>query len=153
MSSMAKIKSYNVKTVFQDGPRSHTQVGDQEIILDQPKQFGGSGLGPTPIDAFLTTIGACLGTVARIVAKQEALRIEYMEFHVCGEIDLDTLTGRSCDVRAGFKNIKVNFKIDSPDLNDDEKLAFVKRVDSRCPVSETITNGSKLDFSLNPYWE
>ena len=144
---MAKIKSYNVKTVFQEGPRSHTQVGDQEIILDQPKQFGGSGLGPTPIDTFLTTIGACLGTVARIVAKQEALRIDYMEFDVFGEIDLDTLTGRSSDVRAGFKNIKVNFKIDSPDLNDEEKLAFIKRVDLRCPVSETISNGTNFVLS------
>lgn len=148
---MAKLKKYNVKTVFKEGPRSHTQAGDQEIILDQPKQLGGSGLGPNPIDAFLTTIGACLGTIARMVAKQEALRIEHMEFNVSGEIDLDTLTGRSSDVRAGFKNIKVNFKIDSPDLNDEEKLAFVKRVDFRCPVSETITNGSKLDFSSNPH--
>tara|TARA_B100000963_G_scaffold343943_1_gene346274 strand:+ start:3714 stop:4163 length:450 start_codon:yes stop_codon:yes gene_type:complete len=147
---MAKLKKYNVKTVFKEGPRSHTHAGDHEFILDQPKQFGGSGLGPTPIDAFLASIGACLGTVARIVAKQEALRIEHMEFLVSGEIDLDKLAGRNTDVRAGFKNIKVNFKIDSPDLNDEEKLAFVKRVDSRCPVSDTINNGSKLDFSSNP---
>ena len=146
IQKMAKSKTYNVRTIFKEGSRSYTQTNDHELILDQPKGFGGSGLGPTPIDAFLSTIGACLGTVARIVAKQEGLKLQYMEFHVSGEVDLDILSGRSYDNRAGFKNINVKFKIDSPDLNDEEKLAFIKRVDLRCPVSETISNGTNLDF-------
>tara|TARA_B100001057_G_scaffold415125_1_gene432520 strand:- start:95 stop:535 length:441 start_codon:yes stop_codon:yes gene_type:complete len=144
---MAKFKSYKVKTVFKEGTRSHTLTSDHELILDQPKQFGGTGLGPTPVDAFLSTIGACLGTVARIVAKQEGLKIEYMEFQVSGDVDLDILSGRSNDRRAGFKNINIKFNIVSPDLNDEEKLAFIKRVDLRCPVSETISNGTNFVLS------
>ena len=147
---MAKSKSYSVKTVFEKGSCSHTQINEFDFILDQPKKFGGSELGPTPIDAFLSTIGACLGTVAHIVARQEGLKIEYMEFHVSGEVDLDILSGRSMDNRAGFKNIDVNFKIDLPALNDEERLAFMKRVDQRCPVSETVSNGTKLNLLLKP---
>ena len=39
-----------------------------------------------------------------------------------------------------------NTILQKTDLNDEEKLAFIKRVDLRCPVSETISNGTNLDF-------
>ena len=145
---MPRLKSYSVTSTLTEGPRSHTPICDHELILDQPKMAGGTDQGPTPIDAFLATIGSCLGTIARIVAKQEKITLDKMEFTVSGEIDLDILLGRSDEGRAGFTSINVEALIESPDLNEEEKHAFLQEVDRRCPVSETVLNGTAFEFSV-----
>jgi len=146
---MPRIKAYSVTSTLTEGLRAHTPIYDHEITLDQPVKAGGTDQGPTPIDAFLSTIGSCLGTIGRIVAKQKGITIGKMEFTVSGEVDLDVLLGRNEEDRAGFTSINVVADIESPDLNKEEKLTFLKEVDRRCPVSETVLNGSPFSFSVS----
>ena len=145
---MSKLKTYTVKTTLMDGPMAQTQIGDHDFILDQPIAAGGSDKGPTPIDAFLSTISSCLGTIARIVARQKGIKIDKMEFKVSGEIDIDILLGRSEEGRAGFNSINVEAHIESPDLDNEGKMQFLHEVDRRCPVSETVLNGSSININL-----
>ena len=145
---MSKFKTYTVTTSLIDGPMAQTPIGDHDFILDQPVAAGGTNKGPTPIDAFLSTISSCLGTIARIVARQKGINIDKMEFKVTGEIDIDILLGRSEEGRAGFKSISVDAHIESPDLDDEGKIKFLHEVDRRCPVSETVLNGSSININL-----
>ena len=145
---MSKLKTYTVKTTLMDGPMAQTLIGDHDFILDQPIAAGGSDKGPTPIDAFLSTISSCLGTIARIVARQKGIKIDKMGFQVSGEIDVDILLGRSDEGRAGFQSINIDAYIESPDLNEEEKIQFLHEVDRRCPVSETVLNGSSVGINL-----
>ena len=71
-----------------------------------------------------------------------------MEFKVSGEIDIDILLGRSEEGRAGFNSINVEADIESPDLDDEGKMQFLHEVDRRCPVSETVLNGSSININL-----
>lgn len=127
---------------------AQTPIGDHDFILDQPITAGGTDKGPTPIDAFLSTISSCLGTIARIVARQRGVKIDKMEFQVSGEIDIDILLGRSDEGRAGFKSINIDAYIESPDLDEEGKIQFLHEVDRRCPVSETVLNGSSIEINL-----
>lgn len=145
---MSKLKTYTVKTTLVDGPMAQTPIGDHDFILDQPITAGGTDKGPTPIDAFLSTISSCLGTIARIVARQRGVKIDKMEFQVSGEIDIDILLGRSDEGRAGFKSINIDAYIESPDLDEEGKIQFLHEVDRRCPVSETVLNGSSIEINL-----
>tara|TARA_B100001057_G_scaffold432377_1_gene460470 strand:- start:740 stop:1198 length:459 start_codon:yes stop_codon:yes gene_type:complete len=145
---MPKLKTYSVSTVLPEGSMAFTPIGDHEFVLDQPVTAGGTDKGPTPIDAFLSTISSCLGTISRIVAKQKGITLKKIEFNVSGEIDLDILLGRSEEGRAGFQSIKIEANLESPDLDDDGKMEFLQEVDRRCPVSETVLNGSSLDITL-----
>ena len=144
---MPKLKTYSVSTVLPEGSMAFTPIGDHEFVLDQPVTAGGTDKGPTPIDAFLSTISSCLGTISRIVAKQKGITLKKIEFNVSGEVDLDILLGRSEEGRAGFQSIKIEANLESPDLDDDGKV-FLQEVDRRCPVSETVLNGSSLDITL-----
>ena len=145
---MSKLKTYTVKTTLMDGPMAQTPIGDHDFILDQPIAAGGTDKGPTPIDAFLSTISSCLGTIDRIVARQKGIKIDKMEFQVSGEIDIDILLGRSEEGRAGFNSIYVEAHLESPDLDDEGKIKFLNEVDRRCPVSETVLNGSSVGINL-----
>ena len=145
---MPRPKTYSVTSTLTEGPCARTPIYDHELILDQPKQAGGTDLGPTPIDAFLATIGSCLGTISRIVARQKKITLNKMEFTVSGEVDLDVLLGRDEEGRAGFKSIQVDADIESPDLDEAGKLAFLQEVDRRCPVSETVLNGTSLNIAI-----
>ena len=82
------------------------------------------------------------------MAKQKGITLKKIEFNVSGEVDLDILLGRSEEGRAGFKSIKIEANLESPDLDDDGKMEFLQEVDRRCPVSETVLNGSSLDITL-----
>ena len=146
---MSKLKTYTVKTTLMDGPMAQTPIGDHDFILDQPIAAGGTDKGPTPIDAFLSTISSCLGTIAHIVARQKGIKIDKMEFQVSGEIDIDILLGRSEEGRAGFNSIYVEAHLESPDLDDEGKIKFLNEVDRRCPVSETVLNGSYININLS----
>ena len=65
-----------------------------------------------------------------------------------GEIDIDILLGRSDEGRAGFKSINIDAYIESPDLDEEGKIQFLHEVDRRCPVSETVLNGSSIEINL-----
>lgn len=145
---MPRLKTYTVTSTLNEGPCAHTPIKEHRIILDQPQAAGGTDQGPTPVDAFLATIGSCLGTIARMVAKQQGISLQKMEFIVSGEIDVDVLLGKSSEGRAGFQSISIEANLESTDLDDESKMAFLQEVDRRCPVSETIANGTPFVFSL-----
>ena len=133
---MPRIKAYSVTSTLTEGPRAHTPIYDHEITLDQPVKAGGTDRGPTPIDAFLSTIGSCLGTIGRIVAKQKGITIGKMQFTVSGEVDLDVLLGRNEEDRAGFTSINVVADIESKKSIVDARFlrqySTARRSPSRC---------------------
>ena len=146
---MPKLKKYSVTTTLERGPLAQTSVGEHTLLLDQPVAAGGTDLGPTPVDAFLATIGSCLGTIARLVAHQKKITLEKMEFKVSGEFDVDILLGRSEEGEAGFQSLNVHAVLESPDLDEQGKIGFLKEVDRRCPVSQTVLNGAPVSINLS----
>ena len=146
---MPKLKKYSVTTALESGPLAQTSIGEHTLLLDQPVAAGGTDLGPTPVDAFLATIGSCLGTIARLVAHQKKIMLEKMEFKVSGEFDVDILLGRSEEGEAGFQSLNVDAVLESPDLDELGKIGFLKEVDRRCPVSQTVLNGAPVSINLS----
>lgn len=120
---------------------------NHKFIIDQPKAGGGDDLGPTPLEYFFSTLAGCIGSIALIVAKQQRINLKACNVKVEGELDVDALMGKCCDVRAGFQWIKVFVEIDA-DLTDAEKEAFLHEVDERCPISDNIKNTTNVEFEL-----
>jgi uncharacterized OsmC-like protein len=79
------------------------------------------------------------------VAKQRHLPIRRIEAHIEGELDTDVFLGKNTEARAGFTGIRVHTKIDA-DMSQEEKEAFLRDVDARCPISDNIHNLSPIEF-------
>lgn len=70
-----------------------------------------------------------------------------MEVRVSGELDVETLLGKSQANRAGFTGLKVIAKIDA-DLTPEEKVQFLEEVDRRCPISENLKSLTPVTFEV-----
>jgi len=113
------------------------------FVIDQPKAAGGKDAGPNPLEIFLSSLGACICAIGRIIANQEKIQLNGMEVNVEGEIDKDFLLGKTTDGRSGYTDIKAFVTVDA-DMTNDEKQQFIERIASRCPVADNIKHATKL---------
>jgi uncharacterized OsmC-like protein len=127
--------------------RIDVAAGGHTLIVDQPAGMGGKDEGANPLQYQLVSLGGCIGTIALIIAKQERIDIKALSVGVEADIDTDFLMGKTTEGRAGFTEIRVNAKIDA-DMTDEEKKAFLARVDARCPISDILANNSELVFNV-----
>ena len=141
---MSKI---NVKGTWQGGYRTDVQGGGHQLIIDQPESGGGKDEGPNPLAVFLYALAGCLGTISAIIAKQERIKLNGMEINVEGDIDKAFLMGKTEEGRAGFTEIRVSVNYDA-DMTEEQKKAFLKRVDARCPISDNMVNNTKIEFNV-----
>lgn len=136
-----------LNATWKGGYRSDVQGGGHTIIIDQPEAFGGKDEGPNPLLVFLSALGGCLCTIAAIIARQERLEMKAFEVVVEGDIDKAFLLGKTEEGRAGFTEIRVNVNIDA-DMTEEEKQAFLHRVDARCPISDNMVNNTNIVFAV-----
>lgn len=133
---------------WKGGFRTDVQGGGHTIIIDQPEAAGGKNEGPNPLIIFLSALGGCLATIAAIIARQERLEIKSFDVEVEGDIDKAFLLGKTEEGRAGFTEIRAKVKMDA-DMTEEEKEAFVERVDARCPISDNMAHETKVAISLD----
>ncbi|MDY6872771.1 MAG: OsmC family protein [Chloroflexota bacterium] len=140
-------KIVKVNATWKGGMQVDAETAKHAVTVDQPEGMGGKDLGANPMEYQLFALGGCLGTIAAIVAKQERIELRGFSVQMAGEFDSDYLLGKTPEGRAGFTEIDVSVNIDA-DLTQAEKQAFFERVDSRCPISDNLINGSKVVFDV-----
>ncbi len=120
----------------------------QPFVIDQPKGAGGNNEGPNPLEVFLSSLGACICAVGKIISNQERLRIRKIEVDVEGDIDKDFLMGKTEEGRAGFTEIRASVDIDS-DLSMEEKEQLLGKIQKRCPIADNILKVSSIKAQVN----
>ncbi len=119
----------------------------KDFIIDQPKAMGGEGLGPNPMEVFLSSLPACICAITRIVSAQKRFQLNGVTVDVEGDVDKDFLMGKTKEGRAGFTEIRAFVNIDA-DLSDAEKEEVLKEVTARCPIADNILNATVVKESL-----
>jgi uncharacterized OsmC-like protein len=98
-----------------------------------------------PIQYLLGSLLGCLNFTATTVARERDVDIEGLEATVEGDIDYSRYKGAETDARAGLQDVRVTLTIDS----DAEDLpAFCAAVERRCPVSETLADGTEVGVAV-----
>lgn len=138
-------KIVSVDAVQVDGFKIETKSRQHISIVDQPAAGGGVDAGPTPLEYLFISLAGCIVTIGHIVAKQQRLPVRKIEVRVEGELDTDVFMGKNTVDRAGFSGIRVYTKIDA-DMTREEKEAFLREVDARCPISDNIHNITPVEF-------
>ena len=140
-------KTMVVEAQMGDGFAMESQMGKHLARIDQPAAMGGTDTGPNPLQYFLLSLGGCIGAIGRIVANQKKLPLRSLTVKIEGELDTDVLLGKSRDVRPGFGAIRASVAIDA-DMTAEEKKAFLAEVDSRCPVSDNMSQATPVSIQL-----
>ncbi len=144
---MAKMKTVSVEAKLGEKFRVEVKAGNHTLCVDQPQAGGGADEGPNPIEYLFVSLAGCIGTVARIIAKQKRINLNGMDMKIEGVFDTEIILGKSKENRAGLTGINVTLNIDA-DMTIEEKKAFVEEIETRCPVSDNIENVTPVKIEV-----
>ena len=118
---------------------------DEAFVLDadEPHVLLSDDEGPNPVEHLLNALVSCLTGALVYHAAIRGIHLEEVESTVEGDIDVRGFMGVSDEVRKGYQNIKVTFRVktDAPE----EKLQECARFS---PVFDVVTHGTEVDLQF-----
>jgi uncharacterized OsmC-like protein len=105
------------------------------LDADEPPILLGEDTGPNPVEYVLKALASCMTTTMVYHAASRGIVIEEVESTLEGDLDLQGFLGIKKEVRKGFQNIKVSFKVKS---DGDTKL--LEQLAKNSPVFDIVTN-------------
>ena len=113
---------------------------------DHPAVLVGNDNGPTPVEYVLHALAACLTAGLANIAAARGITLTEVESTVEGDIDLMGILGLSDEVRNGYQQIAVRFKVRGDDA---EKLRqVVEQSTARSAVYDVVTNGVPVSIEV-----
>jgi len=128
------------------GEQAHGQAF--EFDGDHPQVLVGGDNGPTPVEMLLHALAGCLTAGIANVAAARGVTLTEVSSTLEGDMDLRGILGLSKDVRNGYSGIKVTFDIKG-DAPDEKLQQIVEQSRARSAVFDVLTNGTKVDVSVN----
>jgi uncharacterized OsmC-like protein len=119
-----------------------------EYDADHPAVLVGTNQGPTPVEFLLHAIAACLTAGLANIAAARGVTLHRVESTVEGDMDLMGILGLSPDVRNGYRQIRVSFKVDG-DATREQLAALVEQSRRRSAVYDVLTNGTDVVIDVN----
>ena len=114
---------------------------------DHPAVLVGNDNGPTPVEFVLHALAACLTAGLANIAAARGITLTEVESTVEGDIDLMGILGLSDQVRNGYQQIAVRFKVRG---DDPEKLRqVIEQSRQRSAVFDIVTNGVPVSIEVD----
>lgn len=127
---------------MQDMEHANVHVFD----ADHPPVLVGADNGPTPVEYVLHALAACLTAGIANIAAARNINLDEVESTVEGNIDLLGIFGLDSNVRNGYEQIKVSFKLKGDDA--DKLREVVAQSTARSAVYDIVTNGVPVSIDV-----
>jgi uncharacterized OsmC-like protein len=132
---------------FYGAGQEHTREVGWEFDADHPLVLTGTDHGPSPVEYVLLGLAACLTAGLANIAAARRVTLKSVESTVEGDIDVQGLLGLSPDVRNGYQQIRVAFRIDA-DATEEQIRALVAQSQARSAVFDIITNSVPVSIEV-----
>ncbi len=116
--------------------------------LDEPPVLLGNNEGANPVEYLLVALSGCLTTSLIAHASAKGIKIKAVESRYEGDLDLRGFLGISKDVKVGYENIRVYFKIDA-DISGEQKEELIRMAQKYSPVFNSIANPVPVSVQLD----
>jgi uncharacterized OsmC-like protein len=127
------------------GEHKHTTTFQYDA--DHPPVLTGNDRGPTPVEYILHGLAACMTAGIGNIAAARGIPLREVESTVVGNIDLRGILGLSDEVRNGYENIRVEFRIKG-DAPPEKLREVVEQSRSRSAVFDIITNRVPVEIDV-----
>jgi len=114
---------------------------------DHPAVLCGADEGPTPVEWILHGLASCLTAGIANIAAVRGVNLESVESTVEGNADLRGILGLSDEVRNGFSDIRVSFRIKG-DAPEEKLQQIVEQSRSRSAVFDVVSNGVPVTIDV-----
>jgi len=152
---------FRVRNKWVNGGHNHTSIKDFygaqkehahekpfELDADEHQVLLGEDKGPNPVEYALTALAGCLTSAMVYHAAAKGIKIKGVESRLEGDLDLRGFLGLSDEVKVGYENIRVYFKIDA-DISNEEKEELIRMAQKYSPVFNTISNPTSVSVQLD----
>ena len=120
---------------------------ETSFSADHPEIFASEDLGITPVEYLLVGLASCLTAGVAAVAQNRGIQLRSVESKVEGKMDIQGILGIDSDVRNGYDDIKITFKIDA-DASKKDIEALVAQSQKRSAVYDAITNPTNVTVEV-----
>jgi uncharacterized OsmC-like protein len=123
--------------------RSHPFIIDK----DEPPVLLGSDQAANPVEYVLAALAGCLTTSLVYHAAARGIELESVESSYEGDLDLKGFLGLSDEVRNGYEQVRVSFRIKG-DASPEQLEELVQLAQQRSPVFDIVSNPVAVQVSL-----
>lgn len=125
-------------TLYLGGKRFSTQIGNHQILTDQPNESGGENSAPTPPDFLLASLGACAAHYAMEFLASRYLPTEGLHVQVFAD-----KTSRP------FHLDNFRIVVETGDLEPKHRQGLQRAVEA-CLIHRTLQANPKVEIQLAP---
>ncbi len=126
-----------VVIIGKDHYRTEVQLGNHQLVVDEPESVGGKDLGPTPYDLMLAALGTCTAITLRMYADHKKIPLDGVEVQLSHQkIHVEDCEKCEQDLIGKIDQIERNIIL-SGDLDDSQRKRIIEIAD-KCPVHKTI---------------
>jgi uncharacterized OsmC-like protein len=113
---------------------------------DEPPILLGKDAGASPVEYLLHALAACVTSAMVYHAAAKGIAIEEVESSLEGDIDLHGFLGLDPNIRKGYEQIRIKFKIKA-DVSDDQLQELCAMGPQYSPVFDTVTKGTRVQVA------
>ncbi|MEW6239535.1 MAG: OsmC family protein [Chloroflexota bacterium] len=114
---------------------------------DEPPVLLGANTGANAVEAVLHALASCLAVGFIYNAAAQGINVESLEFELEGDLDLHAFLGLSDQVRPGYENIRLSYRVKS-DAPREKIVELCNYVQKTSPVLDIIRNPVPVTVSL-----
>jgi uncharacterized OsmC-like protein len=133
---------------FSGAGGEHRHTGDIEFNADHPAVLVGADNAPTPVEFLLHAIASCITAGMGNIAAARGIELTEIESTVEGDIDLRGILGLSNEVRNGYEQMRVHFRVKG-DASPEKLEEIVKQSTARSAVFDVLTNGTTVKVTAD----
>lgn len=135
-------------TSFSGAGGDHQHKTEFTVDADHPEVLVGSDRAPLPVELVLAGLASCLTGGIGNIASARGVKLTSVESVIEGEMDLQGILGLSDDVRNGYQEIRIDFRIEG-DAPREKLEEIVMQSKARSAVFDIISNRVPVQVTVN----
>src|SRR5438034_3885325 len=120
------------------------ETGKARVEAGLHPATGGDGQSACSADMLLEALVGCAGVTLRAVATALNIPLRTATLHAEGDLDLRGTLGVSKDVPVGFRQIRLQFDLDT-DASEEQLATLLRLTERYCVVYQTLSRPAKID--------
>ncbi|PRW60131.1 osmotically inducible C [Chlorella sorokiniana] len=130
------------------GHRTEVAAGSFTVVLDAGRALGGQETGPSPVQAFVSSIVGCSQITLQLVAHDAGVQLGDIAWTAHGVFDTRRLLGsRAADASPRFHSIAITGTV-AADVPQSKLDALAESTEARCPISQSLHPDVSYSLSL-----
>jgi uncharacterized OsmC-like protein len=119
------------------------ETGKARVETGLHPATGGDGQSACSADMLLEALVGCAGVTLRAVATALGISLRDGTIRAEGDLDVRGTLGVSKDVPVGFKQIRVNFELDT-DASEEQIANLIRLTERYCVVYQTLSHPAEI---------